>query len=189
MGKALAIVVVVMGIILAFASVRGNQSQSASAVTGLPTLELPLFTMQGEQAPAFAVHELQTGRIIELGHAGDRPVVLNFWASWCPPCRAEAPELRALYGKFRSSVSFVGIDITSQDSVESAKWFVKNFRVPFSVAIDPTGKVTAAYRVTAIPTTVVLSKSGVILDRFSGPINSTLLTRELQQLAATSAHP
>ena len=98
-------------------------------------------------------------------------VVLNFWGSWCAPCRAEAPDLAALASRYRSlGVRFLGIDI--QDEPTSAEAFMHTFRITYPSLNDPGDEIALAFRKTvppaAIPTTLVIDRSGHIAARIVG---------------------
>ena len=98
-------------------------------------------------------------------------VVLNFWGSWCAPCRAEAPDLATLASRYRSlGVRFLGIDI--QDEPASAEAFMHTFRITYPSLNDPGDEIALAFRKTvppaAIPTTLVIDRSGHIAARIVG---------------------
>jgi len=98
-------------------------------------------------------------------------VVLNFWGSWCAPCRAEAPDLATLASRYRSlGVRFLGIDI--QDEPASAEAFMHTFRITYPSLNDPGDELALAFRETvppqAIPTTLVIDRSGHIAARIVG---------------------
>jgi thiol-disulfide isomerase/thioredoxin len=120
-------------------------------------------------------------------------VVLNFWGSWCSPCRAEAPDLAALASQFRSrGVRFVGIDI--QDEPSSAEAFMHTFRISYPSLNDPGDEIALAFRKTvppsAIPTTLVIDRRGRIAARIVGGASyralKTLITRVLGSSAGTA---
>ena len=98
-------------------------------------------------------------------------VVINFWGSWCAPCRSEAPTLAVLSEQYRSKgVQFVGVDI--RDSPASAEAFVQNFGISYPSLNDPADEIALAFRGTvppaAIPSTLVIDRSGHIAGRVIG---------------------
>lgn len=134
-----------------------------------------------------------TGSRLSLSDYRGSVVVLNFWGSWCSPCRAEAPDLAALASQFRPrGVRFVGIDI--QDEPSSAEAFMHTFRISYPSLNDPGDEIALAFRKTvppsAIPTTLVIDRRGRIAARIVGGASyralKTLITRVLGSSAGTA---
>jgi len=112
-----------------------------------------------------------TGSRLRLSDYRGSVVVLNFWGSWCAPCRAEAPDLAALASRYRSQgVRFLGIDI--QDEPSSAEAFMHTFRITYPSLNDPADEIALSFRKTvppsAIPTTLVIDRKGRIAARIVG---------------------
>jgi DsbE subfamily thiol:disulfide oxidoreductase len=120
----------------------------------------------GKTAPAFTLSSLD-GKTIEVGRE-KRPYVLNFWATWCPPCRAEIPELDEFARKYNGKIEFYAINL--QESDEKVLNFLKpnNYNLP--VLLDNSGTVAQTFRVTAIPTTIVVDAQGTICYRKTGGV-------------------
>jgi len=121
-------------------------------------------------APAVSGTTVSGNKLSLASYRGDT-VVLNFWGSWCAPCRAEAPALGTLARQlYRQGVRFVGIDI--RDEPDSAVAFMQTFRVGYPSISDPDDEIALAFRSTvpplAIPTTVVIDRSGRIAARIVG---------------------
>lgn len=127
------------------------------------------------------------GRRLSLGSYRGDVVVLNFWGSWCAPCRAEAPTLEALARHFRSGgVRFIGVDI--QDSPAAAEAFEHTFLISYPSLNDPSDEIALAFRSTvppaAIPTTLVMDRSGRIAARVVGQATYATLGRLIASVAA-----
>ena len=117
----------------------------------------------GAVAPTFEVPGYDTGGRVRLAAFRGHVVLLNFWASWCAPCRAEAPTLESTYRKYKDrGVVFVGVDLQS-DTWRDSRAFLESFHITYPVGRDETGAVGRAYRVNAIPTTYFVSPDGRIL--------------------------
>ena len=115
--------------------------------------------------------------------ARGRVTILNVWASWCAPCRAEAPALVSL-SKTYSEVSFVGI--LTRDNIGSAKAFVRNYKVPYPSLIDDSSllRFQDSLAANAIPTTLVIDKKGRVAARISGEITVASLTNIIVKVSA-----
>jgi peroxiredoxin len=129
-----------------------------------------------------------TGTRLSLASFRGSVVVLNFWGSWCSPCRAEAPALAALAARYRSAgVRFLGIDI--QDEPSSAEAFMHTFRISYPSLNDPGDEIALAFRKTvppaAIPTTLVIDRTGHIAARIVGGATYNSLKELLTEVLAT----
>ncbi len=156
MKRALGIVVILVLTILAV--YQNNQTK-----TGSPD-QMPKV---GFNAPHFSLLSMDR-QAFEVKGQRDKPVILNFWASWCGPCRQEAPALKAIYEKYQDRLDFYAINLTSDDDLESAKAFVNEFNLPFPVLLDETGSVSKQYQVSSIPTTYFIDANGVIRHKIIG---------------------
>lgn len=116
-----------------------------------------------------------------LSLAADRghPVVIDFWASWCVPCRAEQPELNALAARYRA-VDFIGDDM--RDNIVSARAYVADLKVAYPSVFDLPGANAAAYQVEAPPTVIVVDGSGQVVGRYLGTV--TGVAAQLDHLLA-----
>jgi cytochrome c biogenesis protein CcmG/thiol:disulfide interchange protein DsbE len=116
-----------------------------------------------ETAPDFTLTTL-TGEKITLSSLRGKPVVLNFWASWCGPCRFELPALRRLT-EARPDVVMLSV---SSDEVDALTAAVKEDGVPYPVLVDVDGKVSATYGVQTLPTTIALNAEGRVIWSYTG---------------------
>lgn len=130
-------------------------------------------------APNFTLSLFDDGSFRLDDHSG-QVVVVNFWASWCPPCRREAPTLEATYQHYRSrGVVFVGVDI--QDQASDAQSFLKEFQISYPNGPDRSGKITGDYGITSLPTTLVIDRQGRIHHHWAGEIQENQLTSFIEE--------
>lgn len=125
------------------------------------------------------------GRTIALSDYGGRVVVLNFWASWCAPCRVEAPVLEQAWRHYRDQgVVVLGINIWDKES--DARAFMREFGLTYPNVLDNGGRVAIDYGVAGIPETYVIGRDGRVVGKHSGPATAERLA-ELLRAAGVSA--
>ncbi len=114
----------------------------------------------GESAPDFTLVDLE-GNQVSLSDFRGKTVFINFWATWCPPCRAEMPEIEAVYQEYKDKgVVVIGVDILEPEDV--VRQFVEQGGYSWTFVLDTSGEVAANYRVTAIPTSFFIDREGII---------------------------
>ena len=133
----------------------------------------------GRIAPSFALREVATGQTIGLDQYRGKPVVLNFWATWCGPCYEEHPVLVANAQRLGSQVQFVGV--VFQDTEDKIMKFLNDRGSAYPTVVDDAGKTAIAYGVGGIPETFFLDDSGRIVAKHSGPLSTDLLLGYLAQ--------
>lgn len=135
----------------------------------------------GKPAAAFTLDRLDgNGKVTLSDHAG-KVVILNFWASWCIPCKEENPALVRVWERYRSSdVMLIGI--VYQDSLESARRYVRDNGVTWPTATDEDGRIAFAYGVFGIPETYFIGPDGVIAGRHIGAIDEATLVAAIDSL-------
>ncbi len=157
-------------------SVEPGEDQSGDASSA--NEELP---EEGFRAPDFTLKGLD-GQTYTLSKV-NKPVVVNFWASWCPPCKAEAPELVKLYDKYGDHVEIYAVNMMTQDNVKDAQGFVNEYGFQFPVPVDEEGVVAGAYRIQAIPTSFFIDSDGIIVKKVIGLVTPEELDNLFKQLA------
>ena len=131
-------------------------------------------------APSWSLPSLRDPRkTVSLTTFANRPLVLNFWASWCAPCRKEMPALEATARSLGAKVAFVGID--TNDARNSALAFVAKTGVRYPVAFDPHASVADTYGVYGLPTTFFISANGDVVGRQVGGLTETRLRQLIGQ--------
>ena len=123
----------------------------------------------GAMAPAFTLRRLEGPGKVSLAAYRGRPVVLNFWASWCEPCKSEAAVLERDWTSYRNrGVVFLGVDY--HDLASDARHFVSAHSLTFTMLEDGSGKVTGSYGISQVPETYVLNREGRVVAHLAGPI-------------------
>ncbi len=123
----------------------------------------------GQVAPGFTLRKLDGPGKVSLASLRGRPVVLNFWASWCNPCKSEAAVLQRDWARYHASgVVFLGIDY--HDLAPDARRFVRAHALRFGMLEDGSGRVTGSYGISQVPETYVVSRQGRVVAHLAGPI-------------------
>jgi cytochrome c biogenesis protein CcmG/thiol:disulfide interchange protein DsbE len=121
------------------------------------------------------------GRPLSIDDLKGSPVVLNFWASWCGPCRFEAETLEKGYRAFKpSGVKFVGVAI--QDRESDARDFLKEFKITYPNGLDATDAVSNDYNVLGVPITIIADRGGVVRYTHLGVITEDVMAREIKKV-------
>ena len=143
--------------------------------TPAPTPRTILSTSRtgAEVAPDFEI-ETFGGETLRLSDLNGKVVVLNFWASWCPPCRWEMPFFETMWQEYRDrDVVFVGIAMS--DTLENARDFAEESGVTYPIALDTTNEIVRAYEILSLPTTFFIGKDGNIERKLTSAANEGLL--------------
>lgn len=139
----------------------------------------------GSLAPDLSLPLLDEGERT-LSELRGKVVVLNLWATWCPPCRAEMPALQQAYDDYRDhGLEILAVNTTFQDSADDAAEFVKELGVTFPVLLDTTGQVSRSYALRAMPTTYFIDRQGIIREIvLGGPMSEETIRSTLEGLLA-----
>jgi peroxiredoxin len=152
----------------------------------------PSDTSTAGQAPApqvgFYAPDLKlptmNGEAISLENLRGQPVMINFWASWCPPCRSEMPAMQNVFDEYKDQgLLLLGINAANQDNRTDAVDFIEQNRLTFPVLFDTGGQAAYDYQVRSLPTTFFIDQEGKVQDIIvGGPISETLLRIRVEQL-------
>ena len=141
---------------------------------------VPQGVEEGSQARDFSLHNL-AGEKVSLSDYKGKVVLINFWATWCPPCRAEIPDLEAAYREHQDD-DFVVLGVSIEDPPETVQAFVAEYGVTYPVLLDSEGEMVRVYRAAGLPTSVFVDPQGVIRIRHVGYLSEAQLKQYLQSL-------
>ena len=137
----------------------------------------------GSVAPEFTLRRLAGAGRVSLASYRGKPVVLNFWASWCEPCKTEAAVLEHDWTSYRDSgVVFLGVDY--HDLASDARRFVSAHSLTFPMLEDGSGRVTGSYGISQVPETYVLNRQGRVVAHLAGPITDPSFAGEFRSALA-----
>ena len=153
---------------------EGSQSITLSATAKGPAPRL------GNVAPAFELASLD-GELIDLQSFRGQPVWITFWASWCPPCRAESPELVAAHQR-HAAAGLVIIAVDVGEDPAAVESYVDKAGLPFLIGLDRSTEIAAQYRVRGLPTHYFIDAGGVVRDMKIGPMGEKEIERRLAKV-------
>ena len=138
---------------------------------------------EGFTAPDFTLSLLDGGDI-SLSELRGKVVLVNFWTSWCPPCRKEMPAIESVYRSYKDiGLVVIGLNLTAQDSRQDAASFAQEVGVTFPIALDVNNAVGNLYRVTALPTSFFIDRNGVIRSVIvGGPMSEAVIQSKVEEL-------
>jgi len=156
-----------LGILWIFISRITTQNTSAGAISQ---------PYKGFLAPDFEL-ATSSGEIIRLSELRGKAIILNFWASWCPPCRAEMPAIEAVHQAYQDKgLVVLGINATNQDQVTQVNEYTDNMELTFQILFDTSGIAQDLYAVSALPSTFFIDREGMIREVIiGGPMAEALL--------------
>lgn len=135
---------------------------------------------QGNRARDFALETLDGTQVSLKDHEG-KVVLINFWATWCAPCKAEIPDIQAAYDRYRDE-GFVVLGVSVEEPREVVKPFVDALGVTYPVLLDEKGQVMKTYRALGLPMSTIVDPEGVIQVRHIGYMTAAQLDSYLEQL-------
>ena len=154
---------------------------SSQAVTGQDTTSPDRTLTVGQTAPPLALPD-SAGRWVTLAAYQGRPVVLNFWATWCEPCRDEMPLFQQAYDRHRGAgLAILGISQDAPDRMQAVRDYWTQAGLTFPTLLDPDSTAAKQYQVFVLPSTIFLNAQGVVTAIHQGPLNATQLRQYLDK--------
>jgi cytochrome c biogenesis protein CcmG/thiol:disulfide interchange protein DsbE len=143
------------------------------------------FGLKGKPAPPFTATDLKTGEPVTLEKLAGQPMVLNFWASWCGPCKAEHATVEWAAQTFGNRARFYGV--VFEDTQDNAKAYLAERGSSFPQLYDPKSRMAVDYGTTGVPETYFIDARGVIVDKFVGPIDPQSMKKNIDAIAPAQA--
>ena len=171
-------IVYVLVLILGFAWILFSADRAGTSTSGL--IPAP---QQGFLAPDF---ELKTteGETIKLSDLSGQAVLVNLWATWCPPCRAEMPAIEKVYTEYKDQgLVVLAVNMTYQDTFANIPPFIVEYGLTFPVLLDETGSVGTAYQLRSLPSSFFIDRDGIVSEVvIGGPMAEALLRTRVEEI-------
>lgn len=175
-GTLIGLVLIFGGVFISFSRIiDANPSPEGGAIT------LNAAPVPGHPAPDFTLETLDGGSL-SLSDFRGKPVLVNFWATWCGPCRAEFPDFQEASVDNADNLVIIGINNTATDQLSEVPKFVEEMGVTFPIVLDKTGDVARAYQIFGLPTSVFINSEGEVVEVFTGPIDKAYIESKLSDL-------
>ena len=171
-------VVVLLGLVLIVIGASVDQRGAPATPQSAAVLEPAPFV--GSPAPDFDV-VTPDGERIRLSDLRGQGVLINFWATWCGPCRAEMPTLQAIYDQQKAR-GFTIVGINLREPARPIQRFMQELGLTFPVALDPEGSVAARYQAINIPASFFVDRDGIIRARYLGPMSRQVMDASLEAI-------
>lgn len=155
------------------------------APEGATTAGLIPAPQAGFLAPAFSLSSLD-GQTVSIDELRGQVILVNVWATWCPPCRAEMPAMQRVYEEYHAQgFEILAVNSTAQDALGNLGPFITEYELTFPILLDESGSVTRLYRVVSLPTSFFIGRDGVISEVvIGGPMDEALLRARIENLLA-----
>jgi len=153
---------------------------------GNPDRDIPS-NFLGREVPDFdlPVYErfvAEYGPRLSLAEVRGRPMVINFWASWCGPCYDEAPHLQRAHERYGDEVLFIGIQTQDRDARAAGRAFIERFGLTFPNLFDGDSRVSIAYGLFGVPETFFVHADGTLQHKYAGPVTEVILSEQIGAL-------
>jgi len=172
-------VTTLLGGLFLFGLLRGSpdrEVESARLGRSVPSFELPLYER----------YQAEYGPTLDLAEAlGTRPVIVNFWASWCGPCYIEAPELQAAWQRHGERVLFVGVQTQDRGKRAEGRAFIDRFDLGFPNVIDDASTASIDFGLFGVPETFFIRSDGTLMYKHTGSVDTPLLEQKIAELTGS----
>lgn len=140
----------------------------------------------GQLAPDFSLQTLD-GKKIQLKDLRGKKVLLNFWASWCGPCKQEMPAMQQVYEQYKDNkIEIIAVNLTfGRESIDQVEKFVNNYGLTFPIPLDTQAEVQDKYQIFPIPTSYFINEGGQIYSKYFGPMDEEYIMNEFEKMSNT----
>lgn len=180
--NSVSIAIIIIAIVIVFLNFNESKEKTET-VTSLAQTQEKIITSEEEEietteqtiAPDFTLETLD-GEKLALSDFRGQKVLLNFWATWCPPCKAEMPHMQSFYEKnIDKNIAVIAVNLTSGDNRNKLAPFIDEYGLTFPILLDVTGDIGKQYESFTIPTSYFIDEQGAIVQKIVGPMDEELM--------------
>jgi peroxiredoxin len=191
MKKNIIVIVILLGLVSwgIYDTIKKNNERQASlanseqVVEDLDMSSLTIGINKGNIAPEFELKTLD-GESVKLSDFRGKKVIVNMWATWCPPCKAEMPDMQKFYDKNKDEdVAILAVNMTtSEKSVDDVSKFLDEYGITFPVVLDADNKVAMTYQSFALPTSYIIDSKGIVQQKVTGPMSYEMMEKMISEI-------
>ncbi|HCY75029.1 MAG TPA: redoxin [Ignavibacteriales bacterium] len=137
--------------------------------------------VSGDKAPDFALKSVD-GKTIKLSDYKGKIVIIDFWATWCPPCRKGIPDLISLQKDFKNDIVVIGISLDAEKTIKDVPGFIKNYGINYPIVYGDEKVVNAYGGIEGIPTAFVIDKKGIVVDKHVGLVPKETYINKIKEI-------
>ena len=134
-----------------------------------------------DKAPDFALKSVD-GKVVKLSDYKGKVIILDFWATWCPPCRKGIPDLISIQNEYKNDVVIIGVSLDGDKTIKDVPDFIKQYGINYPIVYGDEKIVTAYGGIQAIPTAFVIDKKGNIVDQHVGLVDKSIYVNKITEL-------
>ncbi len=169
-----------VGLILLINSVTVNNSVEYSKLSKTDDLSV-IINLIDRKAPDFSLKSVD-GKVVKFSDFKNKIVIVDFWATWCPPCRRGIPDLISIQNEFKNDVVIIGISLDGDKTIKDVPGFIKDYGINYPVVYGDEKTVIAYGGIEAIPTSFVIDKKGNIVDQHVGLVDKNVYVNKIKEL-------
>jgi cytochrome c biogenesis protein CcmG/thiol:disulfide interchange protein DsbE len=158
-----------------------NAFSGGNKLNKITTGENIILKFDGEKAPDFSLKSVD-GKTVKLSDFKGKIVIIDFWATWCPPCRRGIPDLVAIQNEFKDKVVIVGISLDREKTIKDVPGFVKDYGINYPIVYGDDKVVMSYGGIQSIPTSFIVDKKGNVADMHVGLVSKETYTNKIKEL-------
>ncbi len=176
------IAIIAVALLIAWGIYDYSKDQTGTSSQQQTSRETKIGIKKGYTAPDFELLNLDD-EPVKLSDFAGKKVILNFWATWCPPCRAEMPHMEKFYTDHEKDVVVLAVNLTNTEKNRAnVSDFIEDFGLTFPIVMDEEGDVSSSYQVVAYPTSYIIDSQGIIQNIYQGAINYEMMNKAISRM-------
>lgn len=173
------LIILIIVVLIAIVAIQNPFKKSETVIWKLQNNENTGLDI-GNQAPDFILKSIDGKNVQLSSFRGKKSVVVNFWATWCPPCREEMPAFEEIFARNKDKLEILGVNL--QESERAINNFVEDIPITFTLLLDPNAETKKLYNVFTQPVTYFIDKNGIIADKKFGPLTEQEIEDKFNKL-------